>query len=153
MAKPQIAPAVSEPEPQPGSDVETQLAQIEGQPGEGQTGSEVENQLAQIEGRQQQGGDSYTAFTQAAKQELDPQYQAFKAASAKQLEQIAEPLTPAEHPGEPELSWWDPRRLLPGLVAPGTYEALRFAQSQFATSRGNRRQDGPGRARRGRQCP
>jgi hypothetical protein len=134
MAKPQIAPAVSEPEPQPGSDVETQLAQIEGQPGEGQTGSEVENQLAQIEGRQQQGGDSYTAFTQAAKQELDPQYQAFKAASAKQLEQIAEPLTPAEHPGEPELSWWDPRRLLPGLVAPGTYEALRFAQSQFATS-------------------
>jgi hypothetical protein len=77
------------PEPATGSDVETQLAQIEAQPAEGQPGSEVEKQLAQIDGRQQQGGDSFTAFTQAAKQELDPQYQAFKAAVQSQVGQMA----------------------------------------------------------------
>jgi hypothetical protein len=79
MATP--APDISVPEPAPGSTVEGQLAQID----------------------QAQPDTAFDAFTKAAQQELDPTFQAFKAASAQKIGQM-------QAPGEGLLPWqWGSR--------------------------------------------
>jgi hypothetical protein len=79
--------AIPEPEPQPGSTVQEELSRIEAGGQDQPQGSEVSQELARIES-EGQTQDPFTAFTQAAKQELDPSYQAFKGAAATQISQM-----------------------------------------------------------------